>query len=100
MQQQQYHACSNSNITHATTAISRMQQQQYHACNNNNIMHATTVISHMQEQQYHTSNITHATTTISNMQDTREVAHDYMCNKFHDMGITQCLTICPAFIKP
>jgi len=30
MQQQQYHACNNSNITHATTAISRMQQQQYH----------------------------------------------------------------------
>ena len=55
--QQQYHTC-NSNITHATAAISRMQQQQYHTCNSSDITHATAV-SRMQ-QQYHVV-FTHAT---------------------------------------
>jgi len=58
MQQQQYHACNNSNITYATAVISRMQQQQYHACNNSNITHATAAVSRMQISlmQYHSCN--------------------------------------------
>jgi len=68
MQQQQYHACNNSYITHATTAISRMQQQQYHTCNNSNITHATTAISHMQQQQYHTCNSNYTCAIVAHMQ--------------------------------
>jgi len=88
MQQQQYHTCNNSHITHATTASNtHATTASITHATTASITHATTAISHiqqqqvsrmqqqqvsrMQQQQYHAcnnSNITHATTAISRMQ--------------------------------